>query len=100
MEAWIASSLALLAMTNWPTIRPCLTSMLRLSSNYESWARYLHGRFPRRRSRALQHADRADERPGADRKRAGAGGRHHAADCKLPSFQTRGRRADRAGEAG
>src|SRR5262249_54640423 len=110
MEAWIASafaeatadksSLALLAMTNSLNIIACLTSMLRLSSNYESWSRYLHGRFPRRRSRAFQHADRTDERSCADRKRAGAGGRHHAANRELASLQTRGRRADRAGEAG
>src|SRR5207244_2566790 len=35
-------------------ISPCLTSMLRLSSNYESWSGHLHGRRPRRRSRAFQ----------------------------------------------
>ena len=46
--------------------------MLRLSSNYESRPRHRHGRLSRRRSRALQYADRADDRPRADRERAGA----------------------------
>ena len=46
--------------------------MLRLTSNYESRSRYRHGRLAGRRSRARQHADRADDRPRADRERAGA----------------------------
>ena len=37
--------------------------MLRLSSNYESRTRHLPDRRPGRRSRTLQHADRADDRP-------------------------------------
>src|SRR5216684_3703452 len=43
--------------------------MLRLSSNYESRPRYRHGRRTGRRSRAIQHADGADDRPRADRAR-------------------------------
>jgi hypothetical protein len=45
--------------------------MLRLSSNYESRPRHRDGRRSRRRSRALQHADRADDRPRADREKQG-----------------------------
>ena len=74
--------------------------MLRLSSNYESRSRYRHGRLAGRRSRARQHADGADDRPRADRERAGARGRHHAADREFASRQARGRRPDRAGKTG
>ena len=74
--------------------------MVRLSSNYESRSRYRHGRLAGRRSRALQHADGADDRPRADRERTGARGRRHAADREFASRQARGRRPDRAGKTG
>ena len=74
--------------------------MLRLSSKHESRSRYRHGRLPGRRSRACQHAHGADERPRADRERARAGSRHHAANREFAFVETRGRRPDRAGEAG
>src|SRR5882757_10689275 len=79
---------------------PLTTSMLRLTSNYESRSRYRHGRRFGRRSRPRQHADGADDRPRADRERAGAPGRHHAADREFASGQTGDRRPDRAGETG
>src|SRR4029453_3430733 len=88
---------SLLAMTTG-TIPACPTTMLRLTSNYESRSRYRRGRLPGRRSRARQHADRADDRPRANRERAGAAGRDHAADRELASCQARSRRADRAGK--
>src|SRR5712692_3297663 len=101
MDCFVAS---LLAMTNPKTLsrdnNRLTTSMLRLSSNYKSRPRHRHGRSTGRRSRALQHADGADDRPRADRQRAGAPGRRHPADREFASFQAGGRRPDRAGEAG
>src|SRR5258708_13830937 len=95
MDCFVA---LLLAMTTASTIFPCPTTMLRLSSNYESWPRYRHGRLVGRRPRAFQYADRADDRPRADRERAGARGRHHAADRKFASAAAGGRRPDRTRE--
>src|SRR6266849_3101140 len=66
-------------------ISACPASMLRLSSKHESWSRYRHGRLAGRRPRPRQHADRAAERSRADRERARAGGRHHAANRELAS---------------
>src|ERR1700730_13823709 len=101
LDCFVAS---LLAMTNEKTLSRdnshLTTLMLRLPSNYESRPRHRHGRRIGRRSRALQHADGADDRPRADRQRTGAPGRRHPADREFASFQAGGRRPGGTGEAG
>src|SRR3954470_9189586 len=81
----------------------CDTAMLRLTSKYasrlsvkkvvhEGRSGYCPHRHADRRSRARQHADRADGRPGADGDRAVAGGRCDGADGKLASLEAGRRR--------